>query len=723
MGPLLVLGGLEFGLRLAGFGYDPGFFKSIRIGNDNFLVENDKFGLRFFPPELARSPAPVKMEARKPPGTCRIFILGESAALGDPRPAYGAGRYLEALLRERFPQTNFEVVCVAMTAINSHAILDIARECARRQGDIWIIYMGNNEMVGPFGAAGVLGAQAPSRAWVRVSLAVQKTRLGQLLAGVARRLRNRSAEPQSWGGMEMFVRNRVAPGNPQKERVYANFRENLRDILETGLSSGAKIVLSTVAVNLLDSPPFASVPSPNTFSNGGNPATADKLFRDGLSMASQTNYSQAAQLFAQAASLDPGRADLEFLEARCLFNLTNFAAARRHFQKACDLDALPFRADSRINALIGDSAHRSAGPGLTFFDAAAVFATNSPTGIPGQESFYEHVHLNFDGNYRLALAWAQQVERFVPAAAMNQSAATWATQETCEKRLGLTDWNRYGVLEEMLRRLAQPPFSAQFNYAERLESFRANLRALRQRMNGTAAAAARKLYQQAIEWSPADYRLHEDFAEFLEATGDLLAATAQWEWVIELIPHHHLAYFQSGRLLLRQAKLTAARGRLLQALVLRPDLSEGWLELGEIEALEGKPEQALADYEKARKLLPQEPRSYLLAGKALSKLQRQPEAIAQFQQAVQLQPSNWEAHYALGEELAFAGRVKESREQFEQVLHLKPDYAMAHLNLGVALAKEGQLDEALRQFEETRKLDPQNKLAPDYIAKIKAIKP
>ena len=48
-----------------------------------------------------------------------------------------------------------------MTAINSHAVLPIARECARHEGDLWIVYMGNNEMIGPFGAISVFGSQAP----------------------------------------------------------------------------------------------------------------------------------------------------------------------------------------------------------------------------------------------------------------------------------------------------------------------------------------------------------------------------------------------------------------------------------------------------------------------------------------------------------------------------------------------------------------------------------
>ena len=57
------------------------------------------------------------VDLEKPPGTYRIFILGESAAMGDPEPAYGAGRYLEALLRERYPKTG---------TVKLRAIFDLA---------------------------------------------------------------------------------------------------------------------------------------------------------------------------------------------------------------------------------------------------------------------------------------------------------------------------------------------------------------------------------------------------------------------------------------------------------------------------------------------------------------------------------------------------------------------------------------------------------------------
>ncbi|HWX23238.1 MAG TPA: tetratricopeptide repeat protein [Candidatus Binatia bacterium] len=720
LGPLLVFGGFELALRLAGYGYPTNFFRPLRIGDEDCLVENDKFGLRFFPPELARSPPPVVMKAHKAAGTFRIFILGESAALGDPRPAYAAGRYLQALLEARFSGQKFEVLCLAMTAINSHALLPLARECARHEGDCWILYLGNNEMVGPFGAATVFGPSAPSRSLVRLNLAVQQARLGQLLAAWGRKLRGGASPNKTWAGMEMFLHHQVPPGDPARENVYLNFQENLQDIITAGTEAGAKLVLSTVAVNLRDSPPFASGATPNL--SATDRAVCDALLRQAAVAEKETNYLEAAKWFDQAARIDRLDAGVQFRLGDCLLRSTNSAMALPSFEAARDLDALPFRADSHINAIITQLGRQYEGRNLAFFDAAGLFATNTPTGIPGHEFFYEHVHFNFDGNYLLGRAWAERVAALLPPGATNHATAAWATQPDCERRIGLTDWNRYSVLEDMERRISQPPFTNQFKQDPRLAAWQLQMRELRRQMDGEAPEA-RKLYLEALQRAPDDQRLHENFAEFLEGVGDLPAAVAEWEQVRALIPQHHLAYYQAGRLLLRQAKLAEARTRLSEAVALRPDLSEGWLELGNIDAMEGKPEPALRNYERARKLLPQDPRVYYHAGKAFSQLGQTPRALQGFAHALALRPNYWEARYAFGEEMAFVGNLEEARAQFEEALRLRPDYSMAHLNLGVILAKQGHLEDAARQFEETKRLDPQNKLATEYLDKLKAQKP
>ena len=59
--------------------------------------------------------------------------------------------------------------------------------------------------------------------------------------------------------MQLFMKQRVAPGDSSKEVVYGNFKRNLADILEAGRRSGAKVLLNSVAVNLKDCAPFASI--------------------------------------------------------------------------------------------------------------------------------------------------------------------------------------------------------------------------------------------------------------------------------------------------------------------------------------------------------------------------------------------------------------------------------------------------------------------------------
>ena len=516
----------------------------------------------------------------------------------------------------------------------------------------------------------------------------------------------------------MFMENRLPPNDPRRNVVFRNFARNLEDILKAGRDSGAKVLLNTVAVNLKDCPPFASLSDTNL--PPPDREACEQFHRQARVAQSQGNFAEAARLYDQAAHVDGGFAEFSFQAGVSLLRLTNATEALNHFQTACDLDALPFRAVSRLNQVTRDAAKHRLRQGFDFFDAAEYFATNSPAGAPGNEVFYEHVHFNFDGNYRLARIWAERIEPLLPARLKNHVSNEWATQTACEGRLGLTDWNRISVLQEILQRLNQPPFTGQSDHSNQVEAVRQQIREMRARMDTSAASNALALYVEALQRAPDDHRLHENLAEFLEDTGNLTAATVQWKKVSELLPHHHLGYFQAGRLLTRQANLVEAEPILAQAIKLRPDLAEGWLELGKVHDLQGKLQLALQDYQRERELAPQDHRSYYHSGKALSKLNRRPEAIAQLRQCVRLKPDYWEGRYALGEELAFDGQTTAARAEFEEVLRMRPGYAMAHLNLGVTLVQQGQLDAAENEFRETLRLDPQKTQAREYLEKVSA---
>ncbi len=223
----------------------------------------------------------------------------------------------------------------------------------------------------------------------------------------------------SWGGMQMFLKNHLAPGDRRKERVYHAFERNLEDNPGgTGNAAGVPIILSTVAVNLKDCAPFGSLFNTNAAAAGFD--AFDKIKTEGLEKQNRGDVVTAGAKFEQAAQLDPHYAEVQFRWAQCLLESTNLQAARMHFEQARDDDALQFRSDSRINRLVREEAERFAGRGVTLCDAVSLVASNSPTGIAGDETFYEHVHFNFDGNYRMARALAEQIAPLLPRKWLNE---------------------------------------------------------------------------------------------------------------------------------------------------------------------------------------------------------------------------------------------------------------------------------------------------------------
>ena len=717
--PVSVLVTIELILRVTGYGYSTHFFEKVRLNDRVYLVNNEDFSFRFFPPQLARWPGPVMIEAQKPANTCRIFVLGESAARGEPEPNYAASRYLQAMLEQRHPQTRFEVVNLGITAINSHVILPIARDCARADGDLWIVYMGNNEMVGPFGAATVFGAKAPPLSVVRLNLALRSTRLGQLLSQ-AEQLFQRGGTNQSWGGMKMFLGNQISPDEPRREVVYQNYARNLEDILDCGIRSGTKILLNTVAVNLRDCPPLASVT--NTALSAEDAMRMSTLL-DAAGLAAATNlWPEAIQKFEAAAKLDPNNPELHYRWAQSLLKTGDTQAAREHFQKACDFDALPFRADSRINKAITEAARRHKGA-VAFLDAANLLAAQAPGGVCGDETFYEHVHFNFDGQYRLALAWAPEVEKLLPSEATAQTVGNrWATQPECEARLGLTDWNRCQVTEDIIRRLAKPPLSLQFNNAARVTALQEVERSLRQKMSPATEVQARNTYLAALHQAPEDALLCENFAEFYESGSHLAEALAQREQALALRPHDPQSDYQVGRLENRLNRFDQAEKHLLAAITLRPRDADSWSELGSARLGLGKNPEALEDFQKAAQLDPTDAMNPALAGRSLAQLNRHAEAMAAYRRALALNPNLWQVRLALGDELAAGNQVEAAVNEYQTVLRQKPDNSMAHQDLGAMWARQGRYDEALAEFEQALRLDPSNTQAKDYYSRVQARK-
>jgi len=723
------LGCLEAALRLVGYGYPTSFFLRTRIDGRDCFVPNPEFTYRFFSSAQSRPAVPIRMAADKSTNTYRVFVFGESAAAGDPDSSYGVSRYLQVLLQERFPGTDFEVLCVAVTGISSHTILPIARECAAHDGDLWVVYMGNNEMVGPFGAETVFGARAPRLAVARAVLAAKATRTGELLNAIADRLRLQSPSPESgagmdiglrrnasassshkaWGGMQMFAKNRLRHDDPARLRVYENFKGNLDDILATGHRAGVPVILSTVAVNLRDFPPLASLHRAGL--SESELASWDKLYQEGMALETAGTCRDALARYEEAARIDADYADLQFRMGTCELALTNDAQARRHFELATDCDALAFRTDTKLNQAIKAAAARRAGQDVCLVDAAEVLSQKSPAGIPGMNFFYEHVHPNFAGNYLLALSFAEQARKLLPESIKARDKGNWASPELCDGRLAATVWDRQRVWQPIFNRIAAPPFTGQSDHDAFFKRCEAKLDEAKALMSLQTPEQARRIYEEAVTRAPRDYFLHVNFSRFLEAAGDLAGAVTEAQRLCELAPYlpepcqytgvrlvqlgrsreaedyfaraaaikpdYAEAHNELGLIAAGQGQAAKAVDCFNRALKADPDLADACVNLGFLEQRQGRIDRALACYDRAARLQPQGPPDYLYRAVSLTAANRSAEAISCFQTLVQQVPAFWQAHYLFGMELVAAGRKDEAQAQFAEVLHYRPDWAQA----------------------------------------------
>lgn len=499
--PILLLALTESALRLFHVGYSTDLMEPCTIHGRPSSCYNLFFAAPFFPPGMIKTPQFFSIDPVKPKGTYRIFVLGESAAMGDPDFAYGFSRYLEVMLRRRFPAMKFEVVNTGMVAINSHVSLLIARELSKYQPDMYVVYAGSNEVVGPYGPGAVVMASSMSLPVIRASIFVRSSRIGQSLS--------ESGQPRGeWRGMEMFLDKQVRAESPRMESAYANFANNLQKMVDVARASGAHVVLSTIATNLRDSAPFGSLHRP-----GLNPDALQSwsaLVQHGAELEAAQSFAEALKLYSSAAQIDDQYAELQFRMARCDLALGDFAAAKEHFIRARDLDTLRFRADSRINEIIRTTA-KASGPDATLLDTESLFAGESRNGVIGSELLYDHVHLTPIGNYLLARSVYEQVVKTLPDEASNTAESAEPPSELeCERLLAFTGHDRARVASEMATRMQRPPFAKQLNHAEQVQSLM--LRAAGSVENAQDTFAQ---YQWAIAQYPSDLTLHYKFGFFL----------------------------------------------------------------------------------------------------------------------------------------------------------------------------------------------------------------
>jgi len=602
--PFLILVGIELGLRLVGVGYPTSYF--VKDKKNDVYLSNQKYGWRFFPHQLARHPFLNSIPAKKPEGTYRIFVLGGSAAKGEPDYSFNFSRILGQMLSHHYPERKFEIVNTAMVAINSHVVLQIAKDCVKLEPDLFIVYLGNNEVVGPYGAGTVFQTFSPNLTMIRASLWVKSLKIGQLLDSLIQNLSGKERKNRVWRGMEMFLENRVPLNDPRLEKVYTHFERNLHDIIDTGCDSGAEVLVCTVATNLKDNAPFASLHRPDL--SEAQKTEWEGYYRGGIELELEGSYTEATDKYLQAVQIDQNYADLNFRLARSYTQLNRYEEAREYYIKARDTDTLRFRADTQINRIIRESVLSKEDDGVYLVDAERSFEEDEKTShkIPGEELFYEHVHMHFFGNYLLAESVFSRISNILPDTFRSPIAedVPFLSEDQCATLLAFTMWDLYKTLGRVLERVTRPPFTNQIDHDLRKTKILERMNQLKNYLSPKVIDLVQQVYQRALEKNPDDWMLHNNFAEFLKEQGEYDRAIFHWQSVLNSVPNFADVHNNLGALLIYERRFDDAIDYFNKALGINPYLVEAHINLGVVLEKIGKKEEAAKHFSEALQLQP-----------------------------------------------------------------------------------------------------------------------
>ncbi len=367
--PLVLLLLAELALRWADYGYDLRLFVDDPERPGYLVMNRDASKKYFITQENATIGNQEPFLKEKPAGVVRIFVLGESTTVGYPYLHNGSfHRWLQYRLLHSLPETQFEIINLSLTAVNSYTVRGFAEDVADYQPDAVLIYTGHNEYYGAMGVGSTsqLGGNVKL---VRILLALRESRLVQWLYRTVAWVRTSGAKVDV---RENLMKRMAAEQQiPYKSEVYeqgiAQFEQNMDATLRQLDGLNIPVFVGSLVSNEKDLKPFISA-------KGGATTSAQAQFELAQTTLKSGDTLQARQLFIRAK----------------------------------ELDLLRFRAPERMNEILTKltdayaNVHRVA--------VRETFIKNSKHGIVGAETMLEHVHPNFYGYALMSDVYYQRMK-------------------------------------------------------------------------------------------------------------------------------------------------------------------------------------------------------------------------------------------------------------------------------------------------------------------------
>ena len=299
------------------------------------------------------------------------------------------------------------MINLAMPAVPSYAVRDMALGLGQYEPDLFLIYAGHNEF---YGALGVGSSESigTSRTLVRLILWLNHFRTFQLVADAVRGVRARPPGPagagpsRSFEPMERLAGERaIAHGSPLFHLAGDVFEANLQDVIDFARSHDAPVLIGTLVSNLRDQAPFVDV-----HRHPERKQAWQARLREAEAFWAGGDRGAALTAIDATIALDPLPASQYFLKGRILAAAGEWREAYAAFLQAKEMDGLRFRASEAINRRIERLAEAG---GAALVPVRDAFEAQSEGRIPGASLFWEHLHPNLDGYGLIAKTFARVI--------------------------------------------------------------------------------------------------------------------------------------------------------------------------------------------------------------------------------------------------------------------------------------------------------------------------